>query len=134
MTSHPDELQEILHHNPSFIFFDWTETHGAIGNLGKELTAGRSVAVDQNCFPAGSLGFLYTRKPVIQPNREVRWKPHRGFVVVQDTGSAIRGPGRIDLFWGTGPDAGQQAGLMKERGNLYFLILKDSVANQTETF
>ena len=127
LTDHPSEQQEILHHNPSFIFFNWSETHGAIGNLGKELTAGRSVAVDQNCFPPGALGFLFTRKPVITKDQSIQWSPVHRFILVQDTGSAIRGPGRIDLFWGTGSEAGNQAGLMKERGNLYFFILKDSV-------
>ena len=125
LNAHPEELLEILHHNPSFIFFSWTDTHGAIGNLGQELTAGRSVAVDQSCFPAGALGFLFSRRPVISGNRPVEWEPMQRFVVVQDTGSAIRGPGRIDLFWGRGDEAGQQAGHMKEPGNLYFFLLKE---------
>ena len=130
LTSNPSEREEILHHNPSFIFFNWTETHGAVGNLGKELTAGRSVAVDQDCFPAGALGFLFSRKPVIKQGKLIRWQPMHRFILVQDTGSAIRGPGRIDLFWGTGPEAGLQAGQMKEPGNLYFFILKDNVMKE----
>jgi len=129
LINNPSERQEILHHNPSFIFFNWTDTHGAIGNLGKELTAGRSVAVDQSCFPKGALGFLFTRQPVIQQGQNTKWQPLHRFVLVQDTGSAIRGPGRIDLFWGTGPEAGQQAGQMKEAGNLYFFLLKESVVH-----
>ena len=52
------------------------------------------------------------------------------FVLVQDTGSAIRGPGRVDLFWGTGSRAGFEAGHMKEKGHLYFLILKDEILKQ----
>ncbi len=123
--NHPEERDEILHHNPSFIFFDWTETHGAIGNLGKELTPGRSIAADQSCFPAGALAFLFTRKPRRTNNQQVAWSQLQRFVVVQDTGSAIRGPGRVDLFWGTGSEAGFEAGQMKENGTLYFLLLND---------
>jgi len=122
---HPAERDEILHHNPSFIFFQWTESLGAIGNLGKELTAGRSIAVDQQCFPAGSLAFLITRKPVRTTGGDVSWHTLRRFVLVQDTGSAIRGPGRVDLFWGAGDEAGFEAGQMKERGTMYLLLLKE---------
>lgn len=128
--SHPEERDEILYQNPSFIFFDWTKTHGAMGNLGRELTAGRSIAVDQDCFPAGGLAFLLSRKPSEITDQQVTWNPMNRFVLVQDTGSAIRGPGRVDLFWGTGSDAGSAAGRMKEKGTLYFLIIKDEFLAQ----
>ena len=124
MNSHPEEQQEILQYNDSFIFFEWTTTHGALGNLGRELTGGRSIAVDQDCFPAGALSFLRSRKPVLKDGRIVNWVPFGRFVLVQDTGSAIRGSGRVDLFWGTGKEAGLAAGRMKENGALYFLLLK----------
>jgi len=130
LATHPEERDEILYHNPSFIFFDWTDTHGAIGNLGKELTAGRSIAVDQGCFPAGGLAFLLSRKPTKTNNQQIAWSPMRRFVLVQDTGSAIRGAGRVDLFWGTGTKAGFEAGQMKEKGALYFLIIKDDLLTQ----
>ena len=130
IAQHPEEREEILYHNPSFIFFEWTQSRGAIGSLGKELTAGRSIAVDQACFPAGGLGFLLTRKPTKDAGGKVVWNPLRRFVLVQDTGSAIKGPGRADLFWGKGPKAGFEAGLMKEKGTLYFLLLKDEALNQ----
>lgn len=125
LAAHPEELREILYHNDSFIFFDWTTTYGAIGNLGRELTAGRSIAMDQDRFPAGALSFLRSRKPVLNNGRIVNWIPFSRFVLVQDTGSAIRGSGRVDLFWGTGTDAGLAAGRMKEEGTLYFLLLKE---------
>ncbi len=125
LAAHPEELREILYHNDSFIFFDWTTTYGAIGNLGRELTAGRSIAMDQDRFPAGALSFLSSRKPVLNNGRIVNWIPFSRFVLVQDTGSAIRGSGRVDLFWGTGTDAGLAAGRMKEEGTLYFLLLKE---------
>lgn len=127
IAAHPEERAAILHHNPSFIFFEWSQTHGAIGSIGRELTAGRSVAVDQSCFPAGALAFLQTRRPTRAENDNVTWSSLQRFVLVQDTGSAIRGPGRLDLFWGAGSEAGFEAGHMKEDGTLYFLLLKEGV-------
>jgi membrane-bound lytic murein transglycosylase A len=124
INAHPKERQEILFTNPSYIFFNWTKTHGAIGSLGRELTPGRSIAADQGCFPAGGLALLKTRQPVIRSGKIVSWQPVHRFVLVQDTGSAIRGPGRVDLFWGTGDQAGRVAGSMKEAGTLYFLLLR----------
>jgi len=124
LATHPDEIREILHQNDSFIFFEWTTTHGAIGSLGRELTAGRSIAMDRNRFPPGALSFLSSRKPVLGNGRVISWTPFSRFVLLQDTGSAIRGSGRVDLFWGTGKDAGLAASRMKEDGTLYFLLLK----------
>ncbi len=127
IASHPEERDEILHHNESFIFFDWSAGSGAVGNLGVRLTPGRSIAADQACFPAGGLAFLATRQPVLDHGGRVTgWKPLQRFVLVQDRGSAIRGPGRVDLFWGRGKRAGTAAGNMKESGTLYFLLLRDS--------
>jgi len=123
LASHPKEREGILQHNPSFIFFRWSESSKAIGNLGRPLTAHRSIAVDQRLYPAGGLALLKSNKPV--PDTEaIRFIAFSRFVLAQDTGSAIRGPGRVDLFWGTGPDAGRAAGRMKEKGKLCFLLLK----------
>jgi membrane-bound lytic murein transglycosylase A len=124
INSHPDELQEILFTNPSYIFFNWAENSGARGNLGIELTPERSVAVDQKHFPAAGLAFLTTRQPVIRLGKIIAWKPVHRFVLVQDRGSAIRGPGRVDIFLGAGDEAGDVAGFMKEKGCLYFLLPK----------
>ena len=125
ITANPAEQEEILHHNDSYIFFEWTTTHGAIGNLGRELTPGRSIAVDQKRFPPGGLAFLSSRKPIIKDGHIVNWFPLNRFVLAQDTGSAIQGSGRVDLFWGSGHTAGLAAGSMKEDGELYFLLLKE---------
>ena len=125
IAAHPAERDEILRANPSFIFFAWTDTPAVIGSLGTELTAGRSVAVDRTCFPAGALAFLVSRLPKVSPNNSVRWSPLHRFVLAQDSGSAINGSGRVDLFLGSGPEAGAEAGLMKESGALYFLLAKE---------
>ncbi len=124
LTNHPAELRDILYINQSFIFFHWTINHDAIGNLDRPLTRRRSIAVDQHCFPAGALAFLQSRKPASTRKNEKKWIAFTRFVLVQDTGSAIRGPGRVDLFLGTGKQAGQTAGKMKEPGTLFFLLLK----------
>lgn len=123
--NHPEQRDLILHHNQSFIFFDWGNSQGAVGSIGQVLTPGRSVAADKTCFPPGALVFLQSRKPVVRDQHVVQWNDLQRFVTIQDTGSAIRGPGRVDLFWGSGSEAGLAAGRMKEDGALYLLLLKD---------
>ncbi|RUM47642.1 MAG: hypothetical protein DSY80_00730 [Desulfocapsa sp.] len=122
--THPDERREILFSNPSYIFFHWSPISAAVGNLGRSLTPGRSIAVDQTCFPAAGLAFLKTRQPLLESGKIIGRQPIQRFVLVQDTGSALKGPGRVDLFQGTGEQAGLVAGSMKERGTLYFLLLR----------
>jgi len=123
LDDHPDEVDEILHVNPSFIFFAWSLEHSAVGNLGRPLTAHRSVAVDQHRLPAGGLALLQSSKPDLN-SQPVRYIPFSRFVLAQDTGSAIKGTCRLDLFWGTGNKAGRAAGMMKQEGKLFFLLLK----------
>lgn len=124
LARHPGERQKILHYNQSFIFFKWSNQKTAQGNLGLPLTPHRSIAVDQRVFPAGGLAFLQSDKPVPGNSQPMKMVSFSRFVLVQDTGSAITGPKRADLFWGTGDDAGRAAGRMKEPGNLFFLLLK----------
>jgi membrane-bound lytic murein transglycosylase A len=84
---------------------------------------GRSIATDKSIYPAGGLAFIKIRQPVLNENNEiVRWQPISRFVVDQDTGSAIRGAGRGDLYFGTGQVAGAKAGHYHERGEVYYLI------------
>jgi len=84
---------------------------------------GRSIATDKSIYPAGGLAFILVKQPVLDENNEiVRWQTISRFVVDQDTGSAIRGPGRADLFFGTGQKAGAKAGHYYERGEVYYLI------------
>lgn len=125
LRAHPDQQQEILHHNDSFVFFRWGDDNaaGPQGCLAEPLTPGRSVALDQACFPGGALGFLVSHKPVLNNTGEiVGWQPMARFILNQDTGSAIQGPGRMDLFLGAGSDAEITAGNLKHPGSLYFLL------------
>jgi len=127
LKEHPEEQEAILHYNDSFVFFRWGDdaVAGPMGCLGEPLTPGRSVALDQDCFPPAGLGFLASRKPIADAAGEIiGWEPLNRFVVNQDAGSAITGPGRLDLFWGVGAYAEAAAGNMKHPGVLYFLVKK----------
>ena len=124
LRENPDEAQEILHYNESYVFFRLVE-EGPVGSIGVALTGGRSIATDQTIFPRGALAFIRSRKPVIGPGGEIRsWASYSRFVLNQDTGGAITGPGRVDLFCGRGREAEIMAGHLKEEGDLYFLVLK----------
>jgi len=123
LQAHPDEVDAVLNYNPSFVFFK-TETSGPIGAMGVDLTPGRSVAVDRRVFPMAAPAFLKTQIPVVDGSGRIdRWIDFSALALNQDTGGAIRGPGRVDIFWGNGPYAEIAAGHMQQKGNFYLLIL-----------
>ena len=118
----PQDISKYLYQNKRYIFFTLSD-EGPRGSGGGELVGGRSIATDKSIYPAGGLAFIRVKQPVLDENNEiVRWQPISRFVVDQDTGSAIRGPGRADLFFGTGQKAGAKAGHYYERGEVYYLI------------
>lgn len=124
----PEKRQELLNLNPSYVFFRSVDTD-SLGTLGAELTAGRSIAVDQNLFPLGALCFMSIEFPNFadpKATEESGWVASPRFVLAQDTGGAIRGGGRADLFTGADATAEQAAGVMKRWGLLYYLAPKDS--------
>lgn len=124
LKEHPDEMSDILNHNESYVFFRIVE-EGPVGSLNVPVTAGRTIATDSSLFPKGGLAFIQTQKPVVAEDGTITaWKSFSRFVLNQDTGGAINGPGRVDLFCGNGPVAGVMAGHMKEEGKLYFLVKK----------
>ncbi len=122
--AHPDQITEMLNHNPRYIFFTWTQSHGPpSGSTGIPLTPGRSVAVDHTVFPTTAVGYLISRKPVLDGNGNIiHWKTFSRFVLPQDSGAAIKGSGRIDLFLGDGHYAEIAAGHMKEEGKFFLLV------------
>jgi membrane-bound lytic murein transglycosylase A len=128
--SHLDERRHILHYNDRYIFFRLAPATGEepLGAMGRALTPGRSVALDAACFPLGSLAYLATEVPRFAGGRLVGWHNMRRFVLAQDRGAAIRGSGRLDMFWGHGSDAGKIAGEMRQPGKLYILIKKQGAA------
>jgi len=126
LQNHPMEVDRILNHNKRYIFFGWGEEESPIGSTGQALTPGRSIAVDKNSLPMGAIAYLVSQKPVIdEQGNIVSWTPLQRFVFPQDTGAAIKGSGRVDLFWGNGGYAEITAGSMKEKGYLYFLVKND---------
>jgi membrane-bound lytic murein transglycosylase A len=121
---HSEEMAPVLNHNPSYVFFK-LEPEGPLGYLNVLLTPGRSVALDRRIFPPAALAFIQTKKPVVNSTGQIdSWVDCSRFVLNQDTGGAIRGPGRADLFWGSGPYAEIAAGHLAHTGKFYFLILK----------
>ena len=84
--------------------------------MGVGLTPGRSLAVDRRYVPLGAPLWLEARDPL---NTK---RPLRRLVIAQDTGSAIKGPVRGDVFWGIGAEAARRAGQMKSRGTYYLLL------------
>jgi membrane-bound lytic murein transglycosylase A len=117
----PGKLHLLLHHNPSYVFFKelTNATGGPLGALGIPLTDGYSVAVDRSFTPLGVPLYLSTQ----YPNES---RPLQRLVAAQDTGGAIRGPIRVDFFWGFGQEAGNLAGKMKQPGSVWILWPKAS--------
>ena len=121
LRQYPAEQDRILFHNSRYIFFRVVSA-GPLGSLGVPLTPGRSIAVDPNWYPPGALGFIRATKPHLEENGQVSWQPFSRFVALQDRGAAITGPGRADIYWGSGPQP--EAGLMAQRGELYIFLKK----------
>jgi membrane-bound lytic murein transglycosylase A len=122
LEANPGEVSRVLNHNPSYVFFRALDTP-PLGVLGVPVTGGRSIATDSRLFPPAALAFLETTRPALDAGgRVVEGPPLRRFVLNQDTGGAIRGPGRVDFFWGRGDEAEQLAGRMQQRGRLLFLV------------
>ena len=121
IAAHPERRQELLDVNPSYVFFKEERmpdpTVGPKGALGVPLTPGRSVAIDKTYLPRGVPLFLSTTEPASDG-------PLQRLVMGQDTGGAIRGAVRADFFFGFGAQASDNAGRMKQRGQIWALLPK----------
>lgn len=127
LKENPGRRQEVFNYNPSMVFFK-EEAQGPIGCYSVPVTPQRSIATEKRLFPACGIAFIETEKPKATKDGEVlSWEPFGRFVMNQDTGGAIKGAGRVDLFTGHGLEAEVTAGHMKQPGTLYFLVLKPSV-------
>ena len=122
LSTHPAEAWALMKQNKRYIFFRLIEGDGPIGSQGVALTAGRSLAVDPSFLPLGAPLWLSTSWPGSD-------QPLNRLLVAQDTGAAITGVVRGDLFWGSGAEALAQAGHMKQQGR-YWLLLPASVAER----
>ncbi len=117
MIENPLAARSLMWKNRSFIFFKVLKRSGPVGAQGVELVPGRSLAVDKKYIPLGVPIWLDTTDPGTKPLKLLR-----RLVIAQDTGSAIKGPIRGDLFWGFGVKAGQKAGIMNQIGRYYLLL------------
>ena len=126
LRANPERVNEILGRNPSYIFFELrdAEADGPVGSLNVALTPRRSIAVDRNVIPLGAPVWLQTTLP------DERQSPFDRLMLAQDTGGAIRGNVRADVFWGRGDEAERLAGLMKQRGRLFVLLPKGYAAGE----
>ena len=121
--NNPSRSNDLFNYNPRFIFFQEFPTskdpsEGPRGTLGIPLTANHSIAVDEDFIKLG------TPVMVIEEMQSKSNNAQSFFMMAQDTGSAIKGPNRGDLFFGTGFDAGKKAGSTKFRGTLIIFLPK----------
>ena len=116
LRANPGEQRRVMDRNRSYVFFREVPGEGPVGTQGVPLTPGRSLAVDHRLMPLGAPLWIDTVDP-LDPAR-----PLRRLAVAQDTGGAIRGAVRGDLFWGAGLDAEERAGRMKSPGRYYVLL------------
>jgi len=126
LRENPDRAEEVMDKNPSYVFFqllgEADALEGPQGAQGVSLQAGRSLAVDRRFIPYGAPLWLETTAPF--PDGE---QPIRRLMIAQDTGGAIRGGVRGDVFWGAGDLAEFVAGHMNSRGSYYLLLPKAAV-------
>jgi len=129
LKSNPTRLIEVLSKNPSYIFFELRDAQadGPIGSLNVALTPQRSIAVDRRVIPLGTPVWLQTTLP-----NEAQ-TPFNQLMLAQDTGGAITGDVRADVFWGRGDEAERMAGLMKQQGKLFVLLPKGYSIEKKET-
>ena len=118
------ESAAVMNVNASYVFFREVKGDGPIGSQGAVLTPGRSLAVDRRYIPLGAPVWLDTTDPLAGK------RPLRRLLIAQDTGGAILGPVRGDVFWGHGAVAVEHAGRMQSRGS-YYVLLPRSIAAPT---
>ena len=123
--ANPDGAKELRRQNRAFVFFRIVglgEDSDAIGAQGLPLTPGRSIAVDKALHVYGTPFFIDAGLPIDSPKAS---NPFRRLMIAQDTGSAIVGPARADIYWGAGNEAGQIAGRIRQPGRFTMLIPRE---------
>ena len=125
----PQDLDQYIPRNQSFVFFRETFGSPPMGNLSVPVTDERSIATDKSLMPPGALALIRTSLPYYNQRQQLEFQEVSRFVLDHDTGSAIKGPSRVDVFMGTGPKAEARAGIMTGSGQLYYLLLKNNRTN-----
>jgi membrane-bound lytic murein transglycosylase A len=122
---HPEDLSKYIPRNQRFVFFYNTQGAPTQGVIKVPVTPERSIATDRTLMPPGALALVHTRLPYLNGNGKIEQRLVSRYVLDQDTGSAIKGPGRVDYYFGTGKRAGDRAGTTGGTGQLYYLVLKE---------
>jgi membrane-bound lytic murein transglycosylase A len=119
---HPDLIDRYVNLNPRFIFFQFNRGR-PLGSLNQPVLPMRSIATDKDVYPRACLALVDATIPR-RIQGSLRTIRYTGFALDQDTGGAIRAPGRCDIYMGIGPQAGEVAGTTRHKGRLYYLFLK----------
>lgn len=126
LEAHPKQLHKVVNQNKSFIFFRKLSLDAALGSQGVALTPGYSLAIDKEWIPMGAPLWLSTTRP--DSKKPDTSKPMQRLMVAQDTGGAIKGKVRGDVFWGGGDKATLIAGHMKNEGHYWLLLPKHALS------
>lgn len=124
LEAHPDQLDRVLNQNKSFVFFEILRNKEALGTQGVALTPGYSLAIDRKWVPLGAPVWLNTTRPDHKSDQQ---KVFQRLMIAQDTGGAIKGVVRGDVYWGAGERATNIAGKMKNRGHYWLLLPKHAL-------
>jgi membrane-bound lytic murein transglycosylase A len=119
-TEHPAELNVYWSKNPHFVYFK-SSAHGGGGKLGA-LTPGRSIAIDPAFVPMGAAVFIRAQKPIVTDGKVTGMQPYTRVVLGQDTGAGIKGPGRIDVYFGEDDYAQIASASTSVQGDAYVLV------------
>ena len=124
LKAHPDKIDEVLNKNQSYVFFN-QNNEGAKGSLDVALVPNRNIAVDTRYIPLGFPVFINTTNPLTK-------KPLNKLTISADTGGAIKGVVRADIFFGYGEEAHKLAGNMKQEGTMYILVPNNLIKTNTK--
>jgi membrane-bound lytic murein transglycosylase A len=121
---HPEKELPALVQNPSYVYFQF-DTDGPYGSDSVLLSPRHSLAIDLRVFPQGAVTLFNTQRPEMKQKDLAGWKDFATLAVTQDTGGAIVGPGRVDIYWGDDDYAEQASGRMHQLGKLYIALLPE---------
>ncbi|WP_083503120.1 murein transglycosylase A [Legionella birminghamensis] len=124
LSNNPNKVNPILHQNKSFVFFQNLKKKAALGAQGMALTPGYSLAIDRKWIPLGAPLWLVTKVP---DQNEQQQKQFKRLMIAQDTGGAIRGLVRGDIYWGASEKAAYLGEHMKNQGRYWLLLPKHAV-------
>ena len=126
LAENPKHVDRVLNFNPSFVFFK-VNPEGPLGNINITLTPRRSLAADQRFYPPGALTIVDLPLPQVNEKGEIEASHDRiqNLAFINDTGGAIKGSGRIDIYWGAGKDAEYFAGITNHMGEIYVLLPRE---------